>query len=157
MSDTTTDFGTFGRYDDATRERLYRETWVYGTLLQVRPESWPPTRAEFDAYWSASLAKLESTPEVRRYAAALLRQKGAPIYFKALLPLQSLMTRGLVPQETRDALGFAWSRRDQRLFDLFWKVFPPLYRAVPRPVRQLPATLYMRDFRRRMRQGRRVI
>lgn len=147
----------FGRLDDASREYIYRETWVYGTALQVKEESWPQTRAEFDTYWAESLAKLESTPEVRRYARQLIAQKGAPLYLKPLMPLQNLMTRGLVPPETRAAMGFTWSRRDQRLFDLFWTVFPPVYRLVPRAIRGLPATLYMRDFRKRMRQGRRVI
>lgn len=147
----------FGPLDADVRERLYRQTWAYGTLLQVEPGAWPPTRAAFDAWWDASLGRLGATPEVRVYCRELVAQRGAPAYLRPLRPLQSLMTRGLVPPETRAALDLPWSRRDQWLFDLFWRVFPPAYRLLPRPLRHLPATLYLRDFRRRRRQGRRVI
>jgi uncharacterized protein (DUF2236 family) len=148
---------TFGPLDQASRDRIYRETWVYGTTLQVRPESWPATRADFEEYWRSSLARLEPDPVVRRYAAALLDRSQAPWVFKPLLPLQSLMARGLVPPETRAALGLTWSRRDQRRFDVFWRVFPPAYRRTPRWLRTLPSRLYLRDFRRRQATGRRVI
>ena len=52
----------FGPMDPATRERVYRESWVLGTFLQVTPAMWPPTRAEFEEYWQASLALLAPGP-----------------------------------------------------------------------------------------------
>lgn len=148
---------TFGPLDPVSREHIYRETWIYGTALQVKESSWPQTRAEFDDYWQRSLARLRPDPRVQKYAAALIDWRRAPWPYKPLLPLQNLLARGLVSQQTRDALGFAWTRRDQMLFDLFWKVFPPVYRFIPRPLRTLRARLLMRDFRRRLRLGRRVI
>lgn len=148
---------TFGPLDPVSREHIYRETWIYGTALQVKESAWPQTRAEFDDYWAASLTRLGSEPAVRKYAAALLDWRGAPWPYKPLLPLQSLMARGLVPVETREALDLSWTGLDRVLFGLFWKVFPPVYRLIPRPVRTLRARLLMRDFRKRLRTGRRVI
>ena len=54
----------FGTMDPATRERVYRESWVLGTALQVTPAMWPPTRAEFEEYWQASVALLTPDPAV---------------------------------------------------------------------------------------------
>ena len=147
----------FGPMDEATKERCYRDAWIFGTALQVTPEMWPPTRAEFETYWEQSLERLEPDPDVQRYARLLLDRRSAPLALKAVLPLQSLMTRGNLDARTREILDLPWSRRDQRLYDAFWAVFVPVYKLVPRPVRQLHAQLVLRDVRRRLRKGRRVI
>jgi len=147
----------FEPMDEATKERCYRESWIFGTALQVKPEMWPQTRAEFDAYWEESLQKLEPDPIVQDYARQLLDPHGAPLLVKLSLPLQSLMTRGNLDPRTREILALPWSRRDQRLYDVFWKVFVPVYRLVPRPLRQAHAHIVLRDMRRRMRKGKRVI
>lgn len=147
----------FGRMDDATRERIYKESWIFGTALQVTPEMWPQTRADFGVYWEESLQRLESDPIVQSYANQLLSTKGAPLIMRAVIPLQSLMTRGNLDARTRAILDLPWSPRDQRRYDLFWKVFPPVYRRVPRQLRHLHAHLILRDMRRRLRKGKRVI
>ncbi len=147
----------FNPMDEATKERVYRESWIFGTALQVTPEMWPQDRAAFDAYWEESLEKLEPDPIVQRYANQLLDVRSAPWVMRPALPLQSLMTRGNLDARTREILGLSWSQRDQRRYDAFWKVFVPVYRLVPRPLRQLHAQLVMRDMRRRMRKGKRVI
>jgi uncharacterized protein (DUF2236 family) len=147
----------FGPMDEATKERCYRESWVYGTALQVKPEMWPQTRAEFDDYWEASLRKLAPDLAVQRYANQLLDTRSAPLLMRPALPLQSLMTRGNLDPRTREILALPWSRRDQRLYDAFWKAFIPAYKLVPRPLRQAHAHLILRDMRRRLRKGERVI
>ncbi len=147
----------FGRLSEAARERMYRDSWILGTALQVRPEAWPQTRREFQRYWEESLRRLESDPHVQAYAARLVSMDGAPWYLRPARPLQSLMTRGNLDPHTRAILALPWSARDQRAYDLFWRVFPPVYRMVPRRLRQLPARLLLRDVRRRLRRGARVI
>ena len=147
----------FGPMDPATRERVYRDSWIFGTALQVKPEMWPQTRAEFDAYWDDALTRLEPDPQVQCYAKQLLSTEGAPLTMRGLIPLQSLMTRGNLDPRTREVLALPWSRRDQVVYDLFWKVFVPVYRLVPRRLRHLHAHLVLRDMRRRMRKGKRVI
>ena len=59
--------------------------------------------------------------------------------------------------DVRDLLGLTWSWREQKLYDLFWSVHNIVYPVLPRFVRFAHARLVMRDFRRRMRKGKRVI
>jgi uncharacterized protein (DUF2236 family) len=147
----------FGPMDAATRERVYRDSWVLGSALQVTPEMWPPTRAEFEDYWQASLSRLAPDPAVQRYARRLLSSQAAPLPLRAAQPLQSLVTRGNLDARTREVLALPWSPRDQARYDRFWRLVPPVYRSFPRRIRQLPANLVLADFRRRGRSGRRVI
>ena len=147
----------FGRMDPATRERVYRESWVLGTALQVPPEMWPPTRADFEDYWRASLAGLAPHPAIQAYARRLLSTGAAPVAARPLQPLQSLVTRGNLDAQTREVLALPWSAQDQVRYDRFWRWFPPAYRAIPRGVRQLPAGLVLADVRRRRDAGRHVI
>ncbi|MFD3813201.1 oxygenase MpaB family protein [Rhodococcus sp. NPDC058639] len=140
----------FGELGDNDREHLYRQSAVYGTALQVKEHMWPATRADFEAYWEEMIASFEVDAKVRAFARHLLSGGDAPLAVRALMPLQRFMTTGLLPQRLRKEFGLPWSRRDQRRFDLFWKLFPPVYRRVPRPIRQLSATYYLRDMRRRM-------
>jgi uncharacterized protein (DUF2236 family) len=72
-------------------------------------------------------------------------------------PLQSLVTRGNLEFQARDVLALPWTRADQRRYDRFWRIVPPVYRQLPEVVRQLPARLVLADFRRRLRSGGRVI
>ena len=147
----------FGPMDPATRERVYRESWVLGTALQVTPTMWPPTRAAFEDYWQAQLGVLSPEPGVQRYARRLLSTRAAPLPLRPAQPLQSLLARGNLDGRTRDVLALPWSSRDQARYDRFWRVFPPVYRKIPRVVRQLPSEIILADTRRRRRSGRRVI
>jgi uncharacterized protein (DUF2236 family) len=144
----------FGPMDAATKERCYRESWIFGTALQVKPDQWPPTRAAFDEYWDEALTRLEPDPIVQEYVEKLLTPRGI---LGVTMPLQSLMTRGNLDPRTREILALPWSARDQRRYDLFWKLFVPVYRLVPRPLRQVQARLTFWDMRRRLRKGKRVI
>ena len=143
----------FGQMDPATRERCYREGWVYGTALQVKDEMWPQTRADFDIYWDDVMSRLEPDPTIQDYARRLLEYR----WWDLALRHQSLMTRGNLDPSVREVLALPWSERDQKRYDLFWTVFTPVYRRVPRLLRQFPARLVMQDMRRRLRAGKRVI
>lgn len=147
----------FGPSDPADAEQIYRDSWVFGTALQVKDEDWPRDLAEFEVYWEKGLDRLEPDPAVQAYAAALLSTRHVPWTLKAAVPLQSLMARGLISPTTREVLALPWSERDQRLFDFFWRHFPRWYRRVPKVIRYLPSRLYLRDFRRRMAANRHVI
>jgi uncharacterized protein (DUF2236 family) len=147
----------FGELTETDAERIYRQSAVYGTALQVKEDMWPATRAEFDAYWDEIIATVEVDEKVRAFTRRLLSGGDSPLPVRVFMPLQRFMTIGLLPPRMREEFALPWSPRDQRRFDLFWKVFPPLYRRVPRRVRQLSATFYLRDMRRRMATHRRVI
>lgn len=146
----------WGPLDRAGRDRLYRAAQVFGNALQVRPEQWPATVEDFDEYWRSRVAVLESDPAVRRYCHALLGTEGRPPALGRLDPLLGLLDRGNLDPRTREVLGFVWTARDQRRYDLFWRIFAPVYRLLPRWVRHLPATLVPRDTRR-LRAGARVL
>lgn len=147
----------FGPLDPATLEHLYREGWIYGTALQVKPEMWPPTRTEFDAYWERMQGEFRSDPQIQKYAAALLSTRHAKWFVKPLAPLISLVTRGNLSPAARDALALPWSAREQRRYDQFWRVVRVVYPRVPRSIRALPARVAMAEVRWRLRTGRRVI
>lgn len=148
---------TFGPMSEATRERSYRESWIFGTALQVPEEAWPATRSEFTTYWEQMQGELSGDPQVQAYAAALLSTKGAPLLLRPAIALQNLLTRGNLEPHVREILALKWSRFDQRLYDGFWKVFRLVYLRVPKPIRTLHSRLVLRGMRKRMKLGRRVI
>ncbi len=147
-----------GPMSSAAKERLYRDSWVFGTALQVREEDWPPTYAEFLDYWEHTLAtRLSSDPVVRDYVRRLLSTKGQPLFLRPAIAVQNLVTRGNLPPQVREVLGLTWSWRRQRAYDLVWAVHNAVYPMLPGFVRKAHARLVLRDFRRRMRKGTRVI
>ncbi len=147
----------FGPLDEASKQRIYEDGQVFGTALQVQQSQWPATYAGFKEYWEEALSQVAPDPLVQAFALQLLDGSNLPLQMRVLMPLQSLMTRGLIDPRAREVLALPWSRREQFLFDLFWKVFPPVYRLVPKPLRTLPARLVVRDTRKRFKQHRRVI
>jgi uncharacterized protein (DUF2236 family) len=147
----------FGRLDDVTRESLYRESWVYGTILQVAPEMWPPTYADFEAYWERMEGEFRSDDQIRHYARSLLSSRAQKWYVRPMISTISLLTRGNLSPRARESLGLPWTERDQKRYDRLWSVVRTVYPWVPRWVRKLPAQIAMRDIRWRMRTGRRVI
>jgi uncharacterized protein (DUF2236 family) len=148
---------TFGPMSEATRERSYVEAQIFGNALQVSPEMWPATRAEFTTYWDQMQGEFSSDPQIQGYVKALLTTKAAPLLLRPSIALQSLLTRGNLEPHVREVLGMSWSRFDQRLYDGFWVIFRAVYPRVPKPLRTLHARLVMRGMRRRFKQNRRVI
>ena len=148
---------TFGPMSEATRERSYRECWIFGTALQVPEEAWPPTRSAFTTYWQQMQGELSPDPLVQEYAAKLLSTRGAPWVMRPSIALQNLLTRGNLEPHVREILALRWSRTDQRLYDAFWKLFRAVYPRVPKRLRTLHSRLVLRGMRKRMREGRRVI
>lgn len=148
---------TFGPLDPDSRERLYRDSWIFGTTLQVTEEMWPPTRAEFEEYWARVEAELEVDDEVRAYARKLLTPRADQWYLAPFVLLQNLLTRGNLSPRVREVLGLPWTPADQRRYDRFWRVWRQVYPRLPRAVRTAYPRYVLRDFRRRMAAGRRVI
>ncbi|RYE75803.1 MAG: DUF2236 domain-containing protein [Myxococcales bacterium] len=147
----------FGPLDPDSLERCYQEGWVYGTALQVKPEMWPPTRADFEIYWEQMEQTFSSDPQIRHYARSLLSFRKAKWYVKPGSPFISLMTRGNLSPRAREVLALPWSERDQRRYERVWRVVRRVYPLVPRFVRRLPARVAMADIRRRLEAGKRLI
>ena len=144
---------------------LYPHAARLGTTLQVAAEMWPADRAAFEAYWKEGIARIEMDDVTRRYlrgiadlsfAVAPLGRLGRPLR-PLLRPIGEVMTGGFLPPELRDELGLPWGARRQRRFDQVTGVAGSLVRPLPRPLRELPLNLYLRDSQRRLRTGRAVI
>src|SRR3546814_2238495 len=66
----------FGKFDAATREQVYRDSQVFGTALQVKPEDYPQTWADYQAYWRSEehTSELQSLMRIS-YAVFCLKKK----------------------------------------------------------------------------------
>ena len=142
----------------ATLEEMYLLLTPLGTTLQVRPESWPADLAAFEAYWEHGLAKMELDDEVRSYlvAFASLKFLWRPLRF-LFGPFHRFLTTGFLPEPVRRLMHLPWTARQQRRFDRVVRGLALVNRMLPRAIRQLPNTLVMWDFRRRLRRGKPLI
>jgi uncharacterized protein (DUF2236 family) len=135
---------------DAQREQLWAEglQWyaLYGMPMDGLPSNW----TEFRAYWDHMCEHvLEDNPAVRDVLN--LRVLDRPYFLKWLpWPLWRLLriplartfvwfTTGMYDPAVRRLLGFSWTRRDQRVFDVIhavvrrgWKLLPTEARYHPR-------------------------
>ncbi|MGP4026060.1 oxygenase MpaB family protein [Actinomadura sp. 3N407] len=137
---------------------LYRAGARLGTTLQVKEEMWPADRAAFEEYWQDGLSKIEMDDLTRGYLRDLteLRFMPAPVRLP-FARTNRFLTLGFLPQQFRDELGYSWTPRDQRRFDRLTRVLARTNSVLPRPAREFPFNLYLRDFRRRLRKNRPIV
>jgi uncharacterized protein (DUF2236 family) len=140
--------GAFGALSPQDADELQRQQSQIGSALQMPAALWPRTRSEFDAYWAQAVAALRVTPAARRVARDLLAARESPWWIRALMPYIRLVTAGLLPAELRAPFGFRWDERQQRRFDRAMGATFAIYRILPRALRTLPCTLYLRRLRR---------
>ena len=131
------------------RELLYRDARAFGTTLQVRQEQWPPTAAAFEDWWQQQQPRLQVDGQVRAYFQAVLRGGRSPWYLKPALPLQALLTRGLLPPRLRGLFALPWTDADERRWQRLRRWAPRLYWALPAWLRHWPARHYLARLRQR--------
>lgn len=136
-------------------EGLYRSAWSLGTTLQVKEEQWPPTRAEFDAYWNAACLRVSVDPTVRAYLSDLIDLKmiRTPLRWGSRRLLHFL-TVGFLAPVFREAMGLTWTPAQQRRFERLFLLVAFVNRFLPAPVRQGGSYVLLADVRRRVRKGR---
>lgn len=124
------------------------------TTLQVRPESWPRTRKEFETYFETELQKVTIDPTIRGYLNKLVEVDlgNEPIRLLVGPPLRFL-TLGFLPQHFREQMRYDWTEQDQKLFERVIGAASLVNRGLPRVVRQAPSLVMMWDFRRRLAKG----
>ncbi|MWV57302.1 oxygenase MpaB family protein [Rathayibacter sp. VKM Ac-2754] len=135
--------GAFGALGAEEADEIVHRSRVVGTALQMPEELWPASRADFDAYWEAELARLEVTPAARRVAHDLLGGGIAAWWLRPLGPYLRLMTAGLLPPHVRAGFGFRWSPRQQARFDRALARTFAVYRLLPTAVRTAPSRFYL--------------
>ncbi|WP_026918189.1 oxygenase MpaB family protein [Gordonia shandongensis] len=139
----------------AITEEAYRQGAVMGTTLQMPPEMWPATRADFEKYWNDTVAGLEIDDTIREYLLRIVRMEFLPRPLSAVVgPLSLMLTVGYLPPEFRDKMDVRLAPWQQRVFDAQNTVLRQAVRLMPGPVKQFPFNVLLADVRRRLRQGR---
>ncbi|MEO6794773.1 MAG: oxygenase MpaB family protein [Mycobacterium sp.] len=153
----------FGEVDDDEADRLYQESKVFGTALQMRPEMWPSDREAFDKYWQQQLdTNISIDGPVREYlyriAAARMRGVTLPGPLHKLVEGPMLfITTGFLPQRFRDEMRLPWDAAKQRQFDGLIEMVRVVNNLTPGPLRRFPFNALMWDMRWRMRTGRPLV
>lgn len=151
-----------GEMDEETADQHYRDGMSMGTTLQVPPEMWPEDRKAFERYWQESLEKVHIDDTIREflYPIAANRIRGVRLprrLQRAHEELALLITTGFLPQRFRDEMRLPWDERRQRRFDRLMAALRTVNHALPRPVRQFPFNVLLRDLDRRIRTGRPLV
>jgi len=133
-------------------DQFYRSAWTLGTTLQVAEDQWPPTRAEFDAYWDDACARVAMDETVRRYLSDLINLRMInPLLGLTFRPLQKFLTAGFLAPVFRDALGLRWGPGRQLLFEWLFLAVAFVNRFLPVFIRQGGSHILLADVRRRVR------
>lgn len=139
----------------AQREAIYASAAPLGTTLQIPRSLWPTDVDAFDRYWHEALGRVALDPPVRRHLLAIVDLRFLPGALERLLArFHRFVTIGFLPQRFRDQMGLRWTARDQRRFDRLAVTIGAVALRAPRPVRQFPFNVLLRDARRRIRNGR---
>jgi uncharacterized protein (DUF2236 family) len=143
-----------GPMDDATADAFYEAAKPLGTTLQVKPEAWPATRADFEDYWQGAVERVSIDPPVRQYLydVATLGFLPGPL---ARLPAGPTLffTTGFLPPRFRQEMHLDWSDRQQRQFDRVINGLAAISNLTPAVLRRFPVNYFLWDFRVRGRLG----
>ncbi|WP_132992506.1 oxygenase MpaB family protein [Gordonia zhaorongruii] len=147
----------YGDPADITEE-AYRQGAVMGTTLQMPPEMWPTTRADFETYWNETVAGLEIDDVISSYLLSIVRfEFAAKPVSKILGPFSEAMSLGYLPPEFREKLGVTQSRRQARFFAVNNVLLRAATRAMPASWRHFPFNILIADVRWRMRTKRSLV
>lgn len=134
---------------------IYRHCSRFATTLQVGPEMWPESPADFERYWQSALAHVAMDDTTRTYLRGFVRLRFLPSALNLWLgPLHEFMTAGFLPETFRNELGLDWDPRRQRRFESLCRVGVATHRVLPRVAREFPFNLIWWDTQRRYRRGR---
>lgn len=139
-------------------EQFYRSAWTLGTTLQVTEDQWPPTRADFDAYWIDACRRVAIDEKVRAYLQDLLNLRMInPILALPFRPLLKFLTVGFLAPVFRDAMSVQWSGFKQRQFETLFLLVALVNRFLPVFIRQGGSYVLLADVRRRVRDHRAAV
>jgi uncharacterized protein (DUF2236 family) len=132
-------------------DALVRGYGGFAARLQGADAGWPVSRAEFEAWWTGRLAALEVGAEAKAVARDLLSGSGLPAPLRVLMPAVRLVTAALLPPTVRDAYGFRWTPRAQRVANAWLRALGIVRRVLPPFLLALPARVSLRRLRHRSR------
>jgi uncharacterized protein (DUF2236 family) len=139
-------------------EQFYRSARTLGTTLQVTEDQWPPTRADFDAFWADACQRVAIDDRVRNYLLDLVNLRMInPLVALPFRPLLEFLTVGFLAPVFRDAMGLQWSGFKQRQFERLFLLVAFVNRFLPVFIRQGGSYVLLVDVRRRVRDHRALV
>ncbi|WIB26211.1 oxygenase MpaB family protein [Curtobacterium sp. MCSS17_015] len=134
---------------DAERaEAVLRAYAPIATALRVPPDRWPGSVAAFETYWADTLARLQVTDEARGVVRDLLHPVAAPWWVRAAMPVERIVTVGMLPEPVRTAYGFAWGPREERRYRRTLSALRALRTVLPGALLRLPGPMLLRAMHR---------
>lgn len=122
----------------AERETYYREMMEVAEIFGCPRDAQPPSLAEFERWFDATVAAMEIT-DVGRDLSQFILDPTLPLRLhvpaKPLLRLQRQYTLGSLPASLRGQLGVSWSDVDQRRYESTRRRLRAVMRRTPRSVR----------------------
>ncbi|GAB2666223.1 oxygenase MpaB family protein [Nocardia goodfellowii] len=139
-------------------EAFYQGAETFGTTLQVHPDMWPKTRADFDEYWLEACRQVVVDDDFRAYINDLLHLRMIAFPLRLIFAnLLKFLTIGFLPQHFRDQMGVEWSETDQRRFEHLFLFVGFVNRFIPKFIRFAGTKSMMRDVQRRIRKQKALI
>ena len=122
------------------KDQYCAEATAIGPLLGAPADSFPATTSALERYMQGMLVSdaIAVTPTARELAEVLLSPPGA-ILTGPLMGLARVTTIGLLPPAIREAYGFTWSRRRERVRRGTATLLRRVRAALPPLVREWPA------------------
>ncbi|QLY33928.1 oxygenase MpaB family protein [Nocardia huaxiensis] len=147
-----------GKMNAEQKEAFYQGGETFGTTLQVPPELWPATRADFDEYWLAACEQVIVDDAFRAYVDDLLHLRMIHWYLRLVFGgLLRFLTAGFLPPYFREQMGVPWSATDQRRFENLFLFVGFVNRFIPRFLRFAGTKSMMGDVRRRIRKQKALV
>ena len=138
----------YGPLSPEDAQRVYQEFTGTGTQLQIPAEAWPPTAADFDAYWDGMVRTLRVTDGTRAVSRQILHPRNVPIWLRLVLPEARLLTAGLLPPSVREQFELPWNERLNARFERRMRWTAAVYPRLPAWLRHGPRDAYLRRLRR---------
>lgn len=147
-----------GKMSPEELEHFYQGSDTFGTTLQVHPDMWPATRADFDDYWVEACRQVVCDDDFRAYIGDLVNLRMIHWSFRLMFGgLLRFLTAGFLPPHFHDQMGVEWSESDQRRFENLFLFVGFVNRFIPRFVRFAGTYAMMSDVRRRIRKQKALI
>lgn len=147
-----------GEMDDELADEHYRAGMTLGTTLQVPAEMWPADRAAFEEYWNTALSQVHIDETVRKFLYRLVTRSSLPKPLrKPAGAFSLLMTTGFLPERFREEMGLPWDPQRQLIFDRVIAALRVVVTLSPRPLREFPFNVLLRDLDWRIKTGRPLV
>jgi uncharacterized protein (DUF2236 family) len=118
--------------------QYYEDTKKLALLFDIPSGAIPGSLEKFRVYMNDMLSGGELRVSASGYGLARDILEPRPWLLRPLRPLFAFVTRGLLPQQLREAYGFSWNQRSEKRLDRLAAVTRMLLPWIPAPLRFVP-------------------